>query len=153
MTKRVDRLIAEWSLAPEQISLINKGVSDVSRSVEIKRGAHLIQSRIDLAATIIGNNDPSVVVNTISLDEYFDGDVFTFLKVDIEGSEAAMLDGAVKSIQKCRPRIALSVYHYPTDIFELTNKCFTLNPDYKFSLSHHSSQLMETVLYCRDKND
>lgn len=153
MTKRVDRLIAEWALAPEKISLINKGISDESRSVEIKRGTDLIQSRIDHTASIEGSNDSSVVVNTISLDEYFDGDAFSFLKVDIEGSEAAMLDGAVKSIQKWRPRIALSVYHYPIDIFELPKRCFRLNSDYKFSLSHHSSQLMDTVLYCRDKND
>ena len=153
MTKRVDRLIAEWALVPEKISLINKGVSDAVRSVEIKSGSHLIQTRIDQMSAADGTEDSSVFVNTISLDEYFGGDAFTFLKVDIEGSETAMLNGAINSIRKWRPRIALSVYHYPIDIFELPNKCFNLNPDYNFALSHHSSQLMDTVLYCRDKSD
>lgn len=153
MTKRVDRLMAEWAFDAEKISLVNKGVSDASRSVEIKRGSLLTQTRIDQIDYEQQYDGPSDTINTISLDEYFDGDAFTFLKVDIEGSEAAMLEGAVKSIQKHRPRIALSVYHYPSDIFELTQKCFNLNPDYKLALSHHSSQLMETVLYCRDKND
>lgn len=153
MTKRVDRLMAEWALDAGKISLVNKGLSDASRSVEIKRSSHLTQTRIYQISDEQQYDGPSDVVNTISLDEYFDGDAFTFLKVDIEGSEAAMLRGAVKSIQRFRPRIALSVYHYPSDIFELTQKCFNLNPDYEFSLSHHSFNLIETVLYCRDKND
>jgi FkbM family methyltransferase len=153
MIKRVDRLIAEWALTSEKISLINKGISDVTRSVKIKSGSQLIQTRIEQIGAIEGPGDSSVTVDTISLDEYFDGDAFTFLKVDIEGSESAMLDGAVNSIRKWRPRMALSVYHYPIDIFELPNKCSELNPDYRFSISHHSSQLMDTVLYCKDKND
>lgn len=153
MTKRVDRLISEWALAPEKISLINKGVSDATKSVKIKKGSHLIQTRIEQKGCMEGDEGSELVVNTISLDEYFGGDAFTFLKVDIEGSESEMLDGALRSIKKWRPRIALSIYHYPIDIFHLPNKCFNLNPDYNFSLSHHSSQLMDTVLYCRDKND
>ena len=153
MTKRVDRLIAEWALSPEKIALVNKGVSDASRQVEIKRGSHLIQTRIDERAHESLCAEPSHLISTISLDEYFDGAALTLLKVDIEGSEAAMLSGAMRSIQKWRPRIALSVYHYPKDIFDLPRKCFSINPDYKFSLLHHSSQLMDTVLYCRDKND
>lgn len=153
MTKRVDRLIAEWALPSDKISLINKGVSDSSRSVKIMTGSHLTSARIDESGFRSGCNYSSDVVDTVSIDEYFDGDAFTFLKVDIEGSESAMLDGAVRSIQTWRPRIALSVYHYPTDIFELSKKCFSFNPDYRFKISHHSSQLMETVLYCRDQND
>ena len=58
-------------------------------------------------------------VEVVSLDEYFGGDRFTFLKVDVEGSEAELIDGAAKIIHYHRPRIALSVYHYPTDIFTL----------------------------------
>jgi len=153
MKKRVDRLITEWALSSEKISLVNKGVSDSSRSVHVTRGSHLIQTRIDQKECVPECDDSPDIISTISLDEYFEGDAFTFLKVDIEGSEAAMLDGAVMSIRKWRPRIAVSVYHYPTDIFEIPQKCFSLNSDYRFSISHHSSQLMDTVLYCRDKND
>lgn len=153
MEHRIDRLIAEWSLLPGSISLINKGVSDASRSVNIKTESHLTQTCINQAEQHPMDANAFDVVRTISLDEYFEGDPFTFLKVDIEGSESAMLDGAVRSIQKWRPRIALSIYHFPTDLFELPKKCFQLNCDYNFSIRHHSSQLMETVLYCRDKND
>ena len=113
----------------------------------------MTSSRIGQAGSESAFKDSSVTVDTISLDEYFDGDAFTFLKVDIEGSESAMLDGAANSIRKWRPRMALSVYHYPIDIFELPKKCAELNPDYRFSISHHSSLLMETVLYCKDKSD
>jgi len=153
MRRRVDRLIAEWALDPKKISLINKGVSDSSRSVALKGGVNLTQTRIEKIESGAESDESSDIVSTISLDEYFAGDPFTFLKVDIEGNESAMLDGAIMSIQKWRPRIALSIYHYPTDIFDLPQKCSALNSDYRFFISHHSSQLMETVLYCRDKND
>ena len=35
-------------------------------------------------------------VEVVSLDEYFGEDVFTFLKVDVEGSEAELINGATK---------------------------------------------------------
>ena len=75
------------------------------------------------------------------------------IKIDVEGSEKALLEGAAEVIKRCRPRIALSVYHYPTDIFELPIIIMQLNHNYQISLGHHSFQQMETVLYCRDKND
>ncbi len=153
MEKRVERLMVEWAFDPGKISLINRGVSNVSNSVQLTSGAHIIQTRIDQIDDKEHLSEPAYISSTVTLDEYFDGNEFTFLKVDIEGSESALLDGAVMSIQKWHPRIALSIYHYPTDIFELPKKCFDLNPDYKLSVSHHSSQLMDTVLYCRDKND
>jgi len=92
-------------------------------------------------------------IDGVSLDSYLNGKCLTLLKVDVEGSESELLRGGQNSIHACRPRIALSVYHYPTDIFRLLGQIKEINPDYRISLGHHSSQLMETVTYCRDQND
>ena len=89
----------------------------------------------------------------VKLDSYINGGDVTFIKVDVEGSEKALIEGAANVIQRCCPRVALSVYHYPTDIFELPELIKRINPDYQLALGHHSFQMMETVLYCRDKND
>ncbi|MGV1005659.1 MAG: FkbM family methyltransferase [Candidatus Nanopelagicales bacterium] len=152
MQSRVNRLISEWSLTPESISLLNMGLSAESAVVRVTSGPHPIQTRIE-------NCDPEgaahlgLEVRTVALDQYFDGAGFTLLKVDVEGSEAELLAGAVKTIAEYRPRIALSVYHFPTDIFTLPLQCRAANANYSFSLGHHSSQLMDTVLYCRDRDD
>lgn len=150
--KRVSRLLSEWALKPESISLVNKGISSTSGIVRVSDGSHLIQTRIE-DSTTEEEGDQTTDVRIISLDEYLNGDKLTFLKVDVEGSESDLLSGAQKSIVEHRPRIALSVYHYPTDIFSLPQQCAKANSDYIFSLGHHSSNLMDTVLYCRDKND
>lgn len=153
MKKRVARLSEEWALKPNSISLINKAVSSDNRIVKLNNTSLLTQTTVDNANEDLADIEVINQIKTISLDTYFDDKNFTFLKVDVEGSECALLTGAQKSIAKYRPRIALSVYHYPTDIFDLPLLVKKLNTDYTFTLGHHSSMLMETVLYCTDNND
>jgi hypothetical protein len=69
----------------------------------------------------------------VSLDEYFkDKEPFTFLKVDAEGTEDAILEGAEKSISESRNlKLALCCYHkpYDEDKFKayLENKIFSIS--------------------------
>jgi FkbM family methyltransferase len=153
LSMRVERLINEWALSFEQITLVNKGISNTSGSLSVTYTDQLIQTRFEPNQRFLAESGAESHVEVVSLDNYFRGDRFTFLKVDIEGSELALLEGATQCIKTFRPRIALSVYHFPTDIFCLVLKCKEINPDYVFCLGHHSSQLMDTVLYCRDKNE
>jgi len=86
-------------------------------------------------------------VSVISLDRYLDGAPATFIKADVEGMEMALLKGASETIVRCRPKLAICVYHYPSDIPQISSYLKSLVPDYRFALRHHSPQLMETVLY------
>ena len=152
LEKRVNRLCQEWALKADSISLVNKGLSADNRVALVDSAENLIQMTLEE----IGEGDKSGTANrivTVSLDSYFNGNKYTFLKVDVEGSEAALLQGARESIAQHRPRVALSIYHYPTDIFKLPLQLHRLNSDYLFFLGHHSSQLMDTVLYAKDKHD
>jgi len=152
LKKRVRRLREEWALDPDSISMINKALSSESQVVRVHNASHLTQTSIE-SIELDSDNSLSSEIQTVSLDTYLDGQKYSFLKVDVEGSEADLLVGARDSIIEHRPRIALSVYHFPTDIFELPLQVQQINKDYIFSIDHHSSKLMETVLYCRDKND
>lgn len=55
--------------------------------------------------------------------------------------------GAKNTIQKLKPKIAISVYHKTADLWEIPLKVLEINPDYKFYLRHHSHDVYDTVLY------
>lgn len=66
--------------------------------------------------------------NHVTLDEYFEGkEPFTFLKIDAEGSEASVLEGAKKAISSSQKlKIAICCYHKPKDAEEF-EKYFKTN--------------------------
>jgi FkbM family methyltransferase len=71
-----------------------------------------------------------------------------FLKMDIEGSEMQALTGALGSIRKYMPKLAISLYHRPDDIFDIPAFLHHHFPDYKMYLGHYTIHNEETVLYC-----
>lgn len=49
-----------------------------------------------------------IAVQTRPLDEVFAGDA-GFIKVDVEGHEESVLDGAARTIARCRPRLLIEI--------------------------------------------
>lgn len=93
------------------------------------------------------SNTGTEKVEVVSIDEVIK-DKITFIKMDIEGSELNALRGAVKTIVKNKPRLAISVYHKPEDILEIPAFILSLVPEYKLYLRHYSNYFAtETVLY------
>jgi len=152
LEQRVMRLQNEWAIPNNKIQLINKYLSSKNDSYNLEEKELLTSLNIHNQVSD-KDTQTSRLIQGITLDNYINDKNITFIKIDVEGSEKALLKGAETVINRCRPRIALSVYHYPTDIFELPEIANQLNQDYQFSLGHHSFQQMETVLYCRDKNE
>jgi len=70
-----------------------------------------------------------------------------FVKMDIEGSELAALQGAEKTLRRFRPKLAISIYHRFRDFFEIPLYLHGLNLGYRFYLGHYTIFAEETVLY------
>ena len=70
-----------------------------------------------------------------------------FVKMDIEGSELAALQGAEKTIRQFKPKLAISIYHKFGDFFEIPLYLQSLNLGYRFYLGHYTIYTEETVLY------
>lgn len=85
-------------------------------------------------------------VTVCSLDNQIK-DRVTFIKLDIEGSELAALQGAEHLIKQNCPKLAVCVYHKAQDILEIPDYILDLNPHYKLYLRHYSEYDTETVLY------
>ena len=67
--------------------------------------------------------------------------------MDIEGTEFAALSGAIETIKKFKPRLAICVYHQLMDFYELPLVVKEWNPDYKIYFQHSSIHGDETVFF------
>ena len=80
--------------------------------------------------------------DTIPLEENV-----TFIKMDIEGAELDALKGAEHTIKRCKPKLAICMYHKPEDMMELPLFILKLVPEYKLFVRHYTNEPGETVLY------
>ena len=69
--------------------------------------------------------------------------------MDVEGSELKSLYGCLNTIKKYKPKLQISVYHRPEDLWEISNFIENLNLGYKQYLGHHYYGLWESVLYAK----
>ena len=72
----------------------------------------------------------------------------TYIKIDTEGADLDVILGARQTIEKCRPRIAVSIYHSDAHMLEIPEAIHTILPGYKLYVRHYSCLEGETVLYC-----
>ena len=71
-----------------------------------------------------------------------------FIKMDIEGAELSALQGGIETIKKCRPQLAISIYHQEgKDLITIPLYLKENLENYKFRLGHYSETSSETVLY------
>ncbi|MEE1100775.1 MAG: FkbM family methyltransferase [Agathobacter sp.] len=84
----------------------------------------------------------------VTLDDDIDEKI-TFIKSDIEGAEISMLMGAKKHIKNDHPKLAISVYHGNSDIWEIPKIIHEIDSSYSFYLRYYGGCLYpnEIVLY------
>jgi FkbM family methyltransferase len=88
-----------------------------------------------------------VRIKVDSIDNVCSKEKVTFIKMDIEGSEQAALQGAKMVIQRDKPRLAICIYHSKEDLIEIPFMIKEMVPEYKLYIRHHSDTYAETVLY------
>lgn len=121
----------------KNIHFISKGLSDKNE---------ILKFDTDLGPASSISENGTVEIEVVSLDTLVNKKV-TFIKMDIEGAEIAALMGSENLIKLFKPKLAISVYHAPTDLWEIPLLIKRLNPDYKIYLRNHSGTIAETVCY------
>ncbi|TXJ20084.1 FkbM family methyltransferase [Brachyspira aalborgi] len=144
LNTRIKRLIKEWAIDNDKITLINAGISNKNGSMFINNDSIITSNSL--------SSRGNYKVKVFSIDDYLKNKPITFLKADIEGEEFNMLKGAVNTIKNYKPKMAISVYHKPDDLLTIPEFIKNLVPEYKFALRHHNITFNETVLYCWIEN-
>lgn len=89
----------------------------------------------------------SDTIKVVSIDEMLDGKEATYIKMDIEGAELAALEGAHETISKYRPKLAISIYHKPDDLWKIPEYILKNWPDYRIFIRHYTDITTETIVY------
>lgn len=127
------------AVSEDKIVLCNKGLAEKEEVL------HFTNSH-DGSAKISEDGDSCIEV--VSLDNLIPENV-TFIKMDIEGAEYQAILGAKRLLEEYKPKLAISMYHKPEDMWEIPSLILKINPEYKFYLRHYTMTKdgLETVLY------
>lgn len=86
-------------------------------------------------------------IQVIKLDDIVKTHKPTFIKLDIEGAEQEAICGMKSTILNYNPKLAISIYHKPNDLWELPLLIHDINSSYKLYIRHYLNCLNETVCY------
>ena len=95
----------------------------------------------------MSNIDSAPNTQLLEFDSSVIGLPVSHIKLDIEGGEAKALQGMSRSIKRNNPRMAISVYHKPDDLFTLPNLIMNLGNYSRFTLRNYAHQSFETIFY------
>lgn len=90
--------------------------------------------------------DGSERIEVTTLDSYIDERV-TFIKMDLEGWELKALHGATRHIAEDHPSLAISVYHKPSDYWQIYEYVIGIRDNYDVYLRHYTEGWSETVMF------
>lgn len=97
------------------------------------------------AASMV-SNEGTVEVQADSIDHIVNSPV-SFIKMDIEGSEAKAIAGAKETILKWHPRLAICVYHKGLDFIEIPRLVLSIRDDYDVYMRHYTEGISESVMF------
>jgi FkbM family methyltransferase len=70
-----------------------------------------------------------------------------FLKVDVEGADLGVLEGAAETIRAHRPRLAIACYHKPDDLVRIPDLLASLGVEYRWYLQCSTMVDIDTVAF------
>lgn len=103
-------------------------------------------------------NTPAIKMKAITIDEFVESnniERIDYLKMDVEGAEKHILEGAVNTIKKFRPSLAIAVYHggelFMEDFYKVPIFIKEITENYEYYIRTFSPWGGETILFCIPK--
>ncbi|CRF31708.1 methyltransferase [Brachyspira suanatina] len=103
-------------------------------------------------------NTPAVKMKAITIDEFVESnniERIDYLKMDVEGAEKHILEGALNTIKKFRPSLAIAVYHggelFMEDFYKVPVFIKEITENYEYYIRTFSPWGGETILFCIPK--
>jgi FkbM family methyltransferase len=157
-------IVYSFEFIPDNIKIFNM---NISLNPELDKRIKLIQNPVSNKSgdiVFFKDNGPSSriefkpfegqtgFVTTISIDDFVKNNSITkvdFIKMDIEGSEPVALEGAIETIKRFKPKLAIAIYHSLDDFVNIPGWIIGLKLGYKIYLDHYTIHSEETVLFAK----
>ncbi len=142
-----DCQVHAFELLDESIALFHyntalNGITDrvVLNKLALSDHSHgsllLKQAKLQGATSVQSGDGPGERIPTITLDDYVASrglERVDLIKMDIEGSEIPALRGALQTIRRFRPKLALCLYHKWDDVLTIPRFIAELGIPYRFN--------------------
>ena len=115
------------------------------------------EKEIDFISMI--ENTPTIKKNAITIDKFVEEnniEKIDYIKMDVEGAERNILEGAIRTIKKFKPSLAIAIYHggklFMEDFYNIPIFIKNIiNEDYEYYIRTFSPWGGETILFCKPK--
>jgi FkbM family methyltransferase len=148
-----DRFDRVYAFEPDPVTYrtLQSNFAAEPRVEPIHAGLHrekgVLRFKDDGSRGAIFASDGTITMPVISLDDVLGQKPVTYIKMNIEGAEIDALYGAEQAIRRERPKLAISVYHRPSDLWRIPDIVGQFSADYRLFLRQHDGGIIETVLY------
>ncbi|MBU3633159.1 FkbM family methyltransferase [Polynucleobacter sp. AP-Feld-500C-C5] len=95
-----------------------------------------------------GEQLESIKIDTMRMDDVVEN--ATIVKIDVEGYETNVIEGAKSIISKQHPALNVAGYHFPKDLFEIINSVKNLHQYKSVAIRHFGSTLFDTNILFSD---
>ncbi len=147
-----------WALEPDPGNFEKLTVTISSLPAELRARFELLQIGAgrrtekvrftgDATAASTVSEQGGIEVQCDALDTLLSREEPSFIKMDIEGAEPAAVLGAARLLNRCRPILALSVYHLQEHLWEIPELLRGMLQDYHFYLRPHDREGWDLVCY------
>ena len=105
-------------------------------------------------------NRPAVKMKPTTIDKFVEEnniEKIDYIKMDVEGAEKNILEGAIKTIKKFKPSLAIAIYHggklFMEDFYNIPIFIKNIiNEDYEYYIRTFHPAGLETILFCKPKD-
>jgi len=126
-------------------------ITPVLRALADKDG-HPVNITAPSPAARVVDEETEKTAETITIDTFSDQNALKsvdFIKMDIEGGEIPALTGATRTIQRFKPKLAISAYHKWDDLSLIPQLIHGIRGDYGYYLDCNTGFGGAAILYCR----
>ena len=144
-----------FEFEPRNLEVLRRNLERNSRlaeRIEIVEGALWSKSGEELhfsdagPGTRIGTG--SIAVESISIDDFAAQlPRVDFIKLDVEGAEIPVLQGAQNTIRSFAPKLAVSIYHSIHDLLTIPQLLDQMRADYDVYVDHATIHAEETIAF------